>query len=1025
MTSSPQMNGNQNAASSSATFTLSPPRRHTHVGGGGSKIHFMPPSALSAESSRNSSASSSTVTSPVKSRSSGGGGGGGDAETDEDTTFRSGTSTQSSSSTIDSSVENSPSKEVKVEATPLPSPAKSTANASSSVADEAQGDEERLQRLLDAQAKRRPRLMRLTPAFGSLPGRLSPAASTAPMTAPLPRPDENTASSIFFPSMDDTNNSARGQTPVSSSPVFDPRKNMSALEPPTALQLDMRNLPTPSARDSVAPQTTGELAEVRTKSGRLIKPSLKSSSAFMHGAVPASAGVTMDRSRAKSTPNTPSVPKAVQFDSRLEYVKVFKFKQKPAAISRSGSPEQTETETEEERDVLPFVNYGRRHSPQGSISGLHAQGKGNNSPEAGALNVPGAAETEEQLILRLPNFPSSARLSTDKDVFLERIYLADDLRSVKGAVRVRNVAFEKWVAVRFTLDNWVTVNEVSAEFSESIKDGESDRFTFSIKLNELLNWPRGAGQHETKTMFLCLRFRTDSAEFWDNNDGANYQLDFRKRQLPSTPLPTPNVSGTRGQRSHSLGSGTPVSAPGQAKVIATARRTGVTSSSGHKSGGFIEDLRRELDRLKSDEEEMDRPPVTRKTDASGDRLSPTVSSQGKTFYSPSGKGARNSPPVSPGQRSGSPLWSARYDWGDSLRNSSSHANRARTAVYDYFTAKPAPPQNAAVHASTAAGARGAAVSTAAGDDNSTAPAFTVSAASPPSNESSSAPTPTLTGFGPVRSGMFSPAVGDVFAHHRPVNSSTAASPDRLGLPGTPSDGRLSPAEGSSPTHRLSQSKFFGFPGQRDSPVSSNLATPLESDDEEGNGVDSGNGSPVMRSPVLSRIVTVPKSAVRKASMDNKSDGVIIENFDNDASSPPSSTLSPTVSASSSVDSELATPEDAGVAHPGARHGLGSDGQSLGRGSEDQGTPRLGPTPRQWSPPPPLTAGRPALAANDGAARPRSAADLSELIQKYCWSSESTPGTAPLPPAAGGPVSSGTLNMQSPPLSGAATPTLDF
>lgn len=851
---------------------------------------------------------------------------------------------------------------------------------------------------MDAQAKRRPRLMRLTPAFASLPGRLS----SAPQTAPLPLESSPLASE------------AAGNKPAAlpSPPSQDPRRTMPALEPPRALQLDMSNLPSPSAGDVSAPQSTSELNEIRTKSGRLIKPSLKSSSYFLGGRSDQEPA-TARPARAKSTPNTPAVPKAVQFDTHLEHVKVFKFKQRPTAISRSGSPEQTETETEEEREVFPFVNYARRTSP----TTLHNSGSASPSGPASAGAVAGVAETEEQLILRLPNFPSSARLSVDKEIFLERIYLADDLRSVKGTVRVRNIAFEKWVAVRFTLDDWVTVNEVSADYSESVKDGESDRFTFSIKLNELLNWPRGAGSHETKTMFLCLRYRTGgNAEFWDNNDGLNYQLDFRKRQLPPTPLPTPNL-GARPTRAHSI-NGTTLQLLPQARAIAMARRSGVHQGKGSSGVGFVEDLRRELDRLKSDEEVETAPVLTKKAVAGADLQMGLRSQRG------------SSPPVSPGQRSGSPLWSARYDWGESLRNSSTAQARSRSAVYDYFTAKPTTtPHSVSSLATPSASA-----------SSPRQPNFLVSETSPTSNESSALPTPTLNTFGPVRSGMFSPAVGDVMAHHQPITSrqtSAASSPDKLGVPLLGGDGRMSPIQvgtpspGASPTRRPSSNKFFSYPPQRrggNSPHSSQLASPMgsDSDDDDDNADDSG--SPVTRSSAAPKIITVARSSVRKASMD-KHDGLILANYDNEPSSPPSSAFSPSMSISS-TDSDV-TASTPGLVTP-EESSLAQQDPSL--------TPRLTPR-RHWSPPPP--ASNVVLNSSPAATgRPRSAADLSELIQKYCWSSETTPGTAPIPEglsiggvnvgdeligsttaaaAAGGLYA---LEGRTPPLSGAATPTLD-
>ena len=71
----------------------------------------------------------------------------------------------------------------------------------------------------------------------------------------------------------------------------------------------------------------------------------------------------------------------------------------------------------------------------GSSPDSRSYGSGSSS---GSLAVP--AEAEEQLVLRLPNFPSSTRVAVDREIFLEPIYLADDMRRVKGSVQVRNMS---------------------------------------------------------------------------------------------------------------------------------------------------------------------------------------------------------------------------------------------------------------------------------------------------------------------------------------------------------------------------------------------------------------------------------------------------------------------------------------------------------------------------------------------------------------------------------------------------------
>ncbi|MCO5549623.1 hypothetical protein L7F22_003096 [Adiantum nelumboides] len=565
-------------------------------------------------------------------------------------------------------------------------------------------EKEQLAKLRQAQASRRPRVMRMTPAFSSLPGRINSDLAKSVLNA------QGKGDNVEFPS-----------------------KDGAGLEEPSAgLQIDLACIPSPSLQDLQGPVTESRLDSIiRDRHGNPIKPSLKtprsSVSHFLPGRTTRSdstPSLPMGNLTSKSVPTTPTVPKNVHFDSQLEHVKVFKFKQRPTAVSRDGSPEQTETETEEEKEMFPYIWKKNGNSSNDNSPSSPSRARSNSPP------------VDEQLVLRLPNFPSSTRLSVDREVFLERIYLAEDLRSVKGTVQVRNMSFEKWVAVRYSLDHWATIGEVSAEYAESIKGGQADRFTFSIKLNELLNWPRGSAAHETKSMFICLRYTVSDGEFWDNNEGHNYQLDFRRRPMPSTPVstPMPNSVPPRANVPDSV-----ASASTRARVMEMARR-GV----GGRGVFAMEDLKRELEKLRSDDEEEIPSPI--------DSLR-----------------KRASPPASPGlphSRSASPsVWTARYDFGQSLRNPRSGSRKTgegRAAALDYFSARP---MNVAAANSVPANT----------SSTSSAPLFTVQAASPPSNKTDLVTALPASSFN-ARFGMISPGLGDENVEHMPVNASTTPSP---------------------------------------------------------------------------------------------------------------------------------------------------------------------------------------------------------------------------------------------------------
>ena len=60
---------------------------------------------------------------------------------------------------------------------------------------------------------------------------------------------------------------------------------------------------------------------------------------------------------------------------------------------------------------------------------------------------------ERVLVMRSIDVPVPLLLAEDmRDVAVENIELVGT--TVEGVVRVRNITYEKWIAVRFTIDSW-------------------------------------------------------------------------------------------------------------------------------------------------------------------------------------------------------------------------------------------------------------------------------------------------------------------------------------------------------------------------------------------------------------------------------------------------------------------------------------------------------------------------------------------------------------------------------------------
>ncbi|KAM9248426.1 protein phosphatase 1 regulatory subunit 3D [Dugong dugon] len=108
-------------------------------------------------------------------------------------------------------------------------------------------------------------------------------------------------------------------------------------------------------------------------------------------------------------------------------------------------------------------------------------------------------------------------------VCLERVTCSD--LGVCGTVRVRNVAFEKQVAVRYTFSGWRSAHEATARWRGSADvTGTEDVFAFSLPVPPFL-LTLGACVH------FALRYRVAGAEHWDNNDGHDYSLTCRSHAL--------------------------------------------------------------------------------------------------------------------------------------------------------------------------------------------------------------------------------------------------------------------------------------------------------------------------------------------------------------------------------------------------------------------------------------------------------------------------------------------------------------
>ncbi|KAH7137696.1 putative phosphatase regulatory subunit-domain-containing protein, partial [Dactylonectria macrodidyma] len=90
-----------------------------------------------------------------------------------------------------------------------------------------------------------------------------------------------------------------------------------------------------------------------------------------------------------------------------------------------------------------------------------------------------------------PNFPHQTRSHESRFVCLKKLRLLDDQKSLQGVVAVINAAFHKSVTCRFTFDNWKTISDVDAAYSDGVVPEKApsghDFFVFTIQLSDILH----------------------------------------------------------------------------------------------------------------------------------------------------------------------------------------------------------------------------------------------------------------------------------------------------------------------------------------------------------------------------------------------------------------------------------------------------------------------------------------------------------------------------------------------------------
>ncbi|KAL0072906.1 carbohydrate-binding module family 21 protein [Phycomyces blakesleeanus] len=240
-----------------------------------------------------------------------------------------------------------------------------------------------------------------------------------------------------------------------------------------------------------------ELDQMKHKPPRppMLRPSLKSS-------------------RSRSAPSTPVATKSVHFDFPLEHISLF-----------TSNPDKAKSECDEDEDV-DVAYFGHDPFVNRYTGGYYYNLNTNNSPK-----------TSPGPVLSLPNWPSDlpVRFFTQM-VSLESIIFDPAACALRGAIQVQNIAFQKTVTLRYSTDAWATWTDVGALYKESVggdcENSALDRFVFFITISpdtDLL----------TTQFSMAVRYQVREREFWDNNGGKNFRVQWRPPPPPPPLTPSP------------------------------------------------------------------------------------------------------------------------------------------------------------------------------------------------------------------------------------------------------------------------------------------------------------------------------------------------------------------------------------------------------------------------------------------------------------------------------------------------------
>lgn len=200
-------------------------------------------------------------------------------------------------------------------------------------------------------------------------------------------------------------------------------------------------------------------------------------------------------------------PKLVRFASKLEKVKMFDGRDSPSTVSVQGTP--VGSPNFQDFDLNDYFSSHRNFTDLGLSEDSDSDSDSDTFNEY---------TKDKQYKISSLNFSAPKNIYDKQDcpVYLQQLALAADKKLLLLFVMCQNLAFEKQISVKVTLNNWQsTLIFNKPVHMKSFSSVNFDQFKFTIPLSRL---PSSISAQ------FCIRYDVKGETFWDNNSTRNYNV---------------------------------------------------------------------------------------------------------------------------------------------------------------------------------------------------------------------------------------------------------------------------------------------------------------------------------------------------------------------------------------------------------------------------------------------------------------------------------------------------------------------